>query len=65
MLNEIFQQNASKFAICLEYENFNFFFHFVLLYFPPNKCPGLRRHIPSKAFIREEKNKVEQNEKTM
>ena len=25
--------------------------------------PGLRRHIPSKAFIREEKNKVEQNEK--
>ena len=39
------QQNASKFAIFLEYKkpcsSFFFKFHFVLLYFSPNECPGL------------------------
>ena len=33
MLDEIIQQNASKFAIFLEYEKAgSFFFHFMLLY---------------------------------
>ena len=43
VLDEKLLQNASKFAILLEYENpCSFFvFHFVLLYFFPNECPGL------------------------
>ena len=46
MLDEMFQRNASKFAIFLEYENPHsfFMFHFMLHYFPPNECPGLYWH---------------------
>ena len=40
MLDEMFQQNASKFAIFLEYENphsfFRFSFHAMYFYFFPN-----------------------------
>ena len=47
MLDEMAEQNVSKFVIFLEYENpriFLFVFHFELLYFFPNECPGLCRH---------------------
>ena len=50
------QQNASKFAIFLEYKNPWSIFHFVLLYFSPNECPGVCRN-------RLGKNKVAPNEK--
>ena len=49
MLDEMFQQNASKFAIFLEYENPRSFFHFpfrATLFFSPNECPGLSQHSP-------------------
>ena len=47
ILNVMLKRNASKFAIFLEYENpcSFFIFHFVLLYFSPNECPGLCRAI--------------------
>ena len=41
MLDEMFQRNASKFAILLEYENPCSFFRFsfrATLFFPPNEC---------------------------
>ena len=42
ILDEMTQQNASKFAIFLEYENpCSFFCYFI---FSPNECPGLCRH---------------------
>ena len=55
MLDEMFQRNASKFAIFLEYENprnfFRFSFHFISFHFiscyfifSPNECPSLCRH---------------------
>ena len=43
MLDEIFQRNASKFVILLEYENQHSFFLFFILcnfIFSPNECPG-------------------------
>ena len=48
MLDEMFQRNASKFAIFLEYKNLCRFFFFILCYFIffPNECPGLCRHRP-------------------
>ena len=49
-LNEMFQRNASKFAIIYVQENprnfFCFVFHFVRLYFFPYECPGLCQHRP-------------------
>ena len=30
----------------VQYDNPHSFFHFVLLYFFPNECPGLFRHSP-------------------
>ena len=48
MLDEMFQRNAFKFAILLEYENQCSFFHFsfrATLFFP-NECPGLCQHRP-------------------
>ena len=42
MLDEMTSQNASKFAIFLEYENpHSFFFISCNFIFPPNECPGL------------------------
>ena len=38
MLDEMFQQNASKFAIFLEYENQ---FSFRATIFPPNECTAV------------------------
>ena len=48
MLDEKFLRNASKFAIFYIYKkpNFSPVFHFVLLYFFLNECPGLCRHRP-------------------
>ena len=60
MLDEMFQQNASKFAIFLEYENpCNFFISCYFIIFP-NKCPGLCQHRHSLGG----KNKVAWNEET-
>ena len=41
-------RKTSKFAILLSYENpcVFFVFHFMLLYFSPNECPGLCWHRP-------------------
>ena len=47
MLDEMFQQNASKFAIFLEYENLRSYFRFsfrATLFFSPNECPGPMIH---------------------
>ena len=47
VLNEMFQQSASKFAIFYVYKKTYvvfFFFHFVQLL--PYECPGLCRHRP-------------------
>ena len=52
---------VSKFAIHLEYENYCIF-HFVLLYFFPNDCPCLCRHVLGHLLDRE-KNKVAQKGK--
>ena len=41
MLDEMTQQNVSKFAIFLEYENTQFFFVFHF----PNECPGLHTYV--------------------
>ena len=64
MLDEIFQQNASKFAIILEYENPCSFFRisFRANLFFPNEFPGLCRHGPGhslgkKIKLHEVKNK--------
>ena len=58
-------ENASKFAIFLEYENprgfFSFFISCYILYFFPNKCPSLCRHRPGHSFVK--KYKVARNEK--
>ena len=47
-LNEMFQRNASKFAIFYMYKKthvvFFFVFHFVQLYILPYECHGLCRH---------------------
>ena len=59
-LDEMFQQNASKYAIFLEYENTSSFFHFVL-YYLIFECPGLCQQKPEHSLA--EKNKVTQNEK--
>ena len=55
MLDEMLKQNASKFAIHLEYENPRSFSFFILCYFIffPNECP----------WSMSTKNKVAQNEK--
>ena len=57
MLDEMPQQNASKLAIFLEYENPRSFFHFMLL-FSSYKCPGLRRHRQGHSL----ENKIKQHE---
>ena len=42
MLHEMFQRNASKFEIFLEYENHCIFFlSYTTLFFLPIECPGL------------------------
>ena len=48
MLDEMFQQNTSKSAILLEYENpCSFFcFSFCATLFFPIECPGLSQHSP-------------------
>ena len=51
VLNEMFQRNASKFAIFYVYENPGSFFRFSFcatlgFYVLPNECPGLCRHRP-------------------
>ena len=57
MLDEMFQQTASKFAIFLDYENpYSFFFilYFMLLYFPlimSYECPGLDQHEMKKTML--------------
>ena len=57
MLDEMFQRNASKFAIFLEYENPCSFFHFVLLFF------SLMNALVYIGIHWGEKNKVARNEK--
>ena len=54
LLDEMTQRNASKFALFYIYENPKFFsiFHFVLLYFFPNECPG--HFIKQKLLISDE-----------
>ena len=49
VLDEKFQQNASKVAIFYIYENPKMLFPFFILcyfIFLPNECPGLCRHRP-------------------
>ena len=63
MLDEMFQQNVSKFAIFLEYENPHsfFVFHFVLIYFFPNEYPGKCQHRPGHSLGK----KIKQHEMTI
>ena len=65
-LDEMFQQNASKFAIILGYENpcrfFHFSFHAILFYFH-NECPGLCRHRPGHSLGKNLKLHEMKNEK--
>ena len=50
MIDEMTQQNASKFAIGISYirkpKVASSIFHFMLFYFFPSEFPGLCRHIP-------------------
>ena len=48
MFDEMTEQNASKFAVFLEYENpYSFFSFFISCYhFFPNECLGLCQHRP-------------------
>ena len=56
MLDEMCQQNASKFAILLEYKNpcwfFRFSFRAIVLYFFPNVFPGLLMYVSLEHFIK-------------
>ena len=53
MLDKMTLQNASKFAIFLEYEipcSFSSVFHFKQFYFSPNGCFGLCRNRPGRVL---------------